>query len=304
MDISQTSFLFMLSDGYTLRNSFMIMKGEIDVTTMILSPTGIEISFVNENKCGVHDVVLHASEFSMYRYDFRDEEGNLLPEYPVSFSIDEMFNTTKNIGRKDGVRMYLLKDDDKINVQPIKTTTKDPGRAGAMFVNLVNVEYNRHQVPGTYPTEANVKVQSKDISEIFSQASTLKCNCVQIDGKNSSVIIKSVLPNKTLAAVNKFVSQTSVILPKAVDTSAVEHLISSASLVKSESKFKLNIKSPDDIISVIVPISTIKSLSKIHNISASGTMLRFYFTAGRPVKLESPIGMYGTYTIWLRNSKV
>ena len=96
--------LFMLSDGYTLRNSFMIMKGEIDVTTMILSPTGIEISFVNENKCGVHDVVLHASEFSMYRYDFRDEEGNLLPSI-LSLLACEMFNPTKNIGRKDGVRI-------------------------------------------------------------------------------------------------------------------------------------------------------------------------------------------------------
>ena len=59
----------------------------------------------------------------------------------------------------------------------------------------------------------------------------------------------------------------------------------------------------EDLMTVKVPIGTVKALSKIHNISPPGTQLRFYFSEGKPTKLESPIGTYGTYTICLRNAR-
>ena len=310
MDAQQTLFLVHIMDGYSFRNTIGIVKSETDYATMVLSPKSIEISFINTTKCAIHKIVLNTAELTMYRYNLRDSEGKLLPEYPIAFETNELFNTTKGIGRRDGIRLYWLAGNNKINVQPIKTSTKDPGRAGALFVNILNMEYTRYDVSGSYNPEPNVRVQAKDFADLCSQASTLKCGILEVVGQNSAVTFKAMLPNNTMASINRFVSQTEV--SEEMDSSnnqddidcLLENLRFSETPSSAPSGLSLNIMSKEDLMTVKVPIGTVKALSKIHNISPSGTLLRFYFSEAKPTKLESPIGTYGLYTICLRNARV
>lgn len=316
MDLSQTLFLVHIMDGYSFRNTIGIVKSETDYATMALSPKSIEISFMNTSKCAIHKIVLNTPELTMYRYNIRDGEGNLLPQYPIAFETNEMFNTTKGIGRRDGIRLYWLSGDTKINVQPIKTSTKDPGRAGALFVNILNMEYTRYDVAGSYNPEPNVRVQAKDFADLCSQANTLKCSTLEIVGQNNAVTFKGIQPNNTMSSINRFVSQTDV--PKTLGgPSNMDHIDNllenlriteapmalTASPTPALSGLSLNVVKSEDLMTVRVPIATVKALSKIHNISPAGTLLRFYFAEGKPTKVESPIGTYGTYTICLRNGR-
>ena len=306
----QTLFLVHIMDGYSFRNTIGIIKSETDYATMVLSPRAIEISFINTSKCAIHKIVLNTAELTMYRYNMRDEEGNLLPEYPIAFETNEMFNTTKGIGRRDGIRLYWLAGDNKINVQPIKTSTKDPGRAGALFVNILNMEYTRYDVSGSYNSEPNVRVQAKDFADLCSQANTLKCSVLEVVGQNSAVTFKAMLPNNTMASINRFVSQTEV--PRGLTTptnideiyNLLGNLRVGESTSAASSGLSLNIMKSEDLMTVKVPIGTVKALSKIHNISPAGTLLRFYFAEAKPTKLESPIGTYGVYIICLRNARI
>lgn len=310
MDTSQPLFLIHIMDGYSFRNTIGIIKSETEYATAVLSEKEIEISFMNSSKCAVHKISLNTQEFTMYRYNVRDQAGNLLPEYPIAFETNEMFNTTKSIGRRDGIRLYWLQGDNRINVQPIKTTTKDPGRAGALFVKILTMEHVRYDT-GTYSPEPNVRVQSKDFADLCSQANTLKCTSLDIVGHSNAVTFRGILANQTVASVSRFVSQTET--PKAprsaTNIDEIDNLIGQLRFGDAPqansvtSGLSLNIVKSEDLMTVKVPISTVKALSKIHNISPSGTLLRFYFAESKPTKLESPIGTYGSYTIYLRNPR-
>lgn len=310
MDTSQTLFLMHIMDGYSFRNTIGIIKSETDYATMVVSEKSIEISFLNTSKCAVHRIVLYPQEFTMYRYNIRDQEGNLLKEYPIAFETNEMFNTTKGIGRRDGIRLYWLAGDNKINVQPIKMSTKDPGRAGALFVKILTMEHIRYET-GSYNSEPNVRVQAKDFADLCSQANTLRCTSLEIVGHNSGVTFKGILANQTMASINRFVSQTEV--PKTAKAASnmeeIDNLLDNLRISDTHlaapvtTGLSLNIVKSEDLMTVKVPIGTVKALSKIHNISPPGTLLRFYFAEGKPTKVESPIGIYGLYTICLRNGR-
>lgn len=311
MDASQTLFLIHIMDGYSFRNTIGIIKSETDYATMVLSPRSIEISFINSSKCAVHKININTQELTMYRYNIRDNEGNLLPEYPIAFDTNEMFNTTKGIGRRDGIRLYWLAGDTKINVQPMKSNTKDPGRASALFVNILNMEYTRYDISGGHNSEPNVRVQAKDFADLCSQANTLKCSTLEIIGCSNAVTFKGILPNNTMASINQFRSQTDVprSLTAASNMEEIDSIIGNLRISESpmpianSSGLSLNVVKSEDLMTVKVPISTVKALSKIHNISPAGTLLRFYFAESKPTKLESPIGTYGIYTICLRNGR-
>lgn len=310
MDTSKPVFLMHIMDGYSFRNTIGIIKSETEYATMVVSPKSIEISFQNTSKCAVHKIVLDPREFTMYRYNICDDEGNLYPEYPIGFETNEMFNTTKGIGRRDGIRLYWLPGDNNINVQPIKTNTKDPGRAGALFVKIHPIEHVRY-VPGIYNNEPNIRIQAKDFADLCGQANSVKCTYLEIIGYPNAAVFKGILANQTVASYNKFVSQTEVShnTKEVVNMDEIDTLI--GNLRNSDihmaapvtTGLSLNIMKTEDLMTVKVPIATIKALTKIHNISPSGTQLRFFFGEGLPTKLESPIGTYGSYIICLRNGR-
>ena len=113
-----------------------------------------------------------------------------------------------------------------------------------------------------------------------------------------------------MASINQFRSQTEVTrsIPTLSNMDEIDHILGNLrfdmpSGAASSSGISLNIMRNEDLMTVRVPITTVKALSKIHNISPSGTQLRFYFAEGKPTKVESPIGTYGIYTICLRNGR-
>ena len=309
MDSSQTSFLIHVADGYSFRNTIGIIKSETDHATIVLSERLIEISFMNTSKCAVHKITFFPQEFTVYRYNMRDEDGNLREEYPITIETNELFNTAKNIGRRDGIRIYLFPGDNKINVQPIKMSTKDPGKASALFVKILNMEHVKYDTP-PYNPEPNVRVQAKDFAELCSQVNTVKCTSLEIVGHTNGVIFNGILANQTIASTNRFSSQTDACKP--VSTIAnmdrideiIESLPVTDSYLESSVGLTLNIMKIEDLMTIRIPISTVKALSKIHNISPPGTLLRFFFSEGKPAKIESPIGTYGLYIICLHNIRL
>ena len=64
---------------------------------------------------------------------------------------------------------------------------------------------------------------------------------------------------------------------------------------------EFEIARPENIISTKIPICTITSLSKIQNISPSGTKLKIYVTmdGDKPIKIVSPIHNYGIVKIYI-----
>lgn len=313
MDVLRPEFLIQINDGYSFRNTIAIIKSEIDVVTMILTKDHASISFVNKSGCAMHHVLIQGKEI-VYNYDVRDENGNLKLEHPVPFETNELANTTKGIGRKDGVRLYAFKGDNKFNVQPMRVSAKEPGRSSALFVNILNVEYVKYDPSGLYDKSPHVRLQAKEFADICCTAVTTKCSCLDIVGSSKGVTFQGIQPNNNAVSYNHYLSQSYKPEPAPVyaeqdwdsiiKTSeyAASTSAETASTSATVSSVTLRIVSGQTLIPIRVPIATVRSLSKIHNISPSNTLLKFFFLEGNPMKIESPIWTYGTYTICLKNT--
>lgn len=306
---SATNLLMHFGDGYSLRNTIGIWKTETDRITMIVSPRTVKISFINDVKCCMHEVVLNASEFVSYHYDITDADGELLPEYPIVMNTLELSNAVKQVQRRDGLRLYWLINSKTINIQPIKANNKGPGQAGALFVNILQEEPSSCETPTGYAEEPNVRIPAKEFGELCAHAATTKCGFVEIQGSTNSALVRGMQTNNTPAFVNKFVAQTPVArLMKPMLASNIDDVYNLLSDIKipdvtPATYLSLNVKSQTELMTVRVPIATAKALSKIHNISTPGTQLKFFFLSGSPAKIVSTIGSYGLYSIYLRNPR-
>jgi hypothetical protein len=303
---SSTHFIMQLSEAYSFRNLIAIIKSENDGgdVSMVLSPNQITFSFLNKTQCAIYDIVLNTKEFT-YQYNIVDTNGNLQSEYSIGFESNAMSNNLKNVGKRDGLRIYWLKDDNKLNIQPIKSAAKATGRTGAIFVPIKQVERVNHASTGIYSINANARLEAKIFADICASANTNKCVSVEIVGKEAGMTIMGFTSNNTMAFVENFQmqfkpskSELTHVIPSNLDEilSGIRNL----SIDNRANGLKLNIITAEQLMTIRIPIKTIKALSKIHNISAPGANLQFYFSPGNPHKIESQIGNYGSLSMYLR----
>jgi len=296
-----------IMNGYSLKNLLTILKGETKTATMILSSDNIEISFVNNNSEGLHIINIDPHENIEWSYNPTDENGNLIQTYPIGFNCVEFYNTIKNIGMNDSVRLFLIKGESTVMVQPLKSSAKDMGQFKIFRFDIIETEYTRYEV-GTYEITPNIKIFSKSFADLCSEVSNVKCEYINIEADGESVTFRGFNGSKKEVYINRYddLSTKKNVKPKLVadNISDIDNLISKINISESskprpKNALKLKIVNDDQIV-VKVPISTFKSLSKIDNISPKGSMLRFYLEKNQPIKIETAIGTFGSYQIYLK----
>jgi hypothetical protein len=292
-------------NGYAFKNLLTILKSETKTATMILSPDNIEISFLNNNGEGLHIINMDPHENIEWSYNPTDEYGDLLQNYPIGFNCIDAFNTVKNIGMNDSIRLFLIKGESTVMVQPLKSSSKDMGQFKIFKFDIIETEYSRYEV-GEYKITPNIKIYSKSFSDLCSEVGNVKCEYINIEGDGEAVTFRGFNGSKKEVYINRYddLSTAKNTKPKAVaqNISDIDDLISKINLsdvAKPKTSLKLKIINDDNIV-VKVPISTFKSLSKIDNISPKGSVLRFYLEKNQPIKIETQIGTFGTYQIYLK----
>lgn len=304
----QLSLLFFvdISDGHSFRNMLGIVKSEIDQATMIFSPTMIEISFQNRSKRAIHQIKIDVKELTRYEYNICDENGNLIDEFPVTFNTAQMFNCIK-VGRKDGIRMYMLPDDTKINVQPILANNKDLNSMGASFVNVINTEPVKFDLSSNlFDSEPNIRVPAKVFSQHCSSATSLKCSSLCIIGEKDGITFKGMTPNNSEAFVQKCVNTKSTPIQndfsKPGNIDEIDKLLGNLKLSKPAGtipNLTLNIVDNGELARVNIPITSVKAYSKLNNNSPNGTLLKFWYGGGgKIIKISSQLGTYGVHDIY------
>lgn len=305
MEEIEPLFMIHILEGYSFRNLMGIVKYEINQASLILSEKSIEISFINSNGRSGHKIVLRPLDCLKWVYNLRDEEGNLHKEYPIAFDTTELFNITKSIGKKDGIRIYLLPGENKLNVQLSKMSTKDPGSAEVFVVEILNVEHSRYVSP-EYTTESNIRVLSKNFTEMCGCVIDQKCETLEIEANNNSIIFKGVKANQNVAYIKRYEGQPQNFsqqeqLQLASNINEIANMMKNLNLDKRKPTgggLSLNIVNSNSV-SIKVPIATIKVLSKIHNVAGNTALLKFYVEKKHPLKIELAVGNYGSYEIFL-----
>lgn len=269
-------FLADIMDGYSFRNIIDMFKNETNTITLVVNKQGIKIKFVNKNNCCIHDIIIFAEELNEYNY-FMDNE-----EFPITVHINELINAIKTISRNDGLKIFLLERFGKLGIQTNKSNkiTENPC---SLFVNIILKEYTNLLLSDfDYSNIKHIKVLTRSFSEICTKCNTLKCKLLVISGCSNYIEFKGILSDNTIGMIKK---------------TTVNNYVENNE--QNQNKFELNVIDDNDIVNIKIPISTVKSLSKIHNITSTKT-LKFYLSPKLPIKIESKIGSYGEYSIYLR----
>jgi len=303
-------FLLYLEDGYTFKNTMAILKAVSDTATMILTTDSIEISVSNNEKNGIHFVKLQTGDFTKYVYNFIGENGELIPRRPISFDTKKLSNSMKSIGKKDGLRIYLTEGDNKLLVQPVKVSSDEHNNSSAIFVDIINAEFVQITPPDIENRKPNVKVPSKSFTDMYSIVNTNNGSYIEIIGKEKSVTFIGKTSSNNLLYHRSFNSQIVIGGANNINEDFLVSQLKKLDMTETanqpvtedvNNRVQLSVISPDDIVTVISPMQTLKPLSKIYNISGPNTQLKFYFTRNSSVMIESPIGNYGKYAIVIVN---
>lgn len=306
MEEPEPLFMIHILDGYSFRNLMGIIKHEINQASMILSEKSIEISFISSNGHSGHNILLFPYDCAKWSYNLRDEYGELYEEFPIAFDTTQFFNTTKSIGKRDGIRIYLLPGDDKLSVQLLKVSTKNPGSAEIFMIKILNIEHSRY-TPPVYTTEPNIRVLAKDFTEMCGCVIDQRCETLDAEADNNAIIFKGIQANRNVAYIKRYEGQNnqcsqqeSVQLASNINdiSNMLRNMSTDEKKPTNRPKLRLNVVSNNNV-SVKIPIVTIKSISKIHNISNNNTLLKFYVEKGKPLKISSSISGYGLYEITL-----
>lgn len=301
-------FLFKLRiiNGYSFKNLLTVLKNETKTATMLLSLNNIEMSFINTNAGGLHIINMNPHENLEWIYDPTDDNGNLLETYPIGFNCIEMHNTIKNIGMNDSIRLFLIKGENTIMVEPLKSSSKDMGQIKIFKCDVIETEYARYEV-GNYKEMPNIKIPSKEFSDLCSEVSNMKCEYINIEGDGEAVTFrgfngskKEVFVNRHDDLTHKNSSKSKMVANNISDIDSLISKMNISDVSKPKTGLKLKIINNNDVV-VKVPISTFKSLSKIENISPKGSVLRFYLEKDQPIKIETVIGTFGKYQIYLKS---
>lgn len=293
-------------NGYAFKNLLTILKSETNTATMILSQDNIEISFINTKSGGggLHIINMNPHENVEWFYNPKDDNADLLETYPIGFNCIEVYNTIKNIGMNDSVRLFLINTESSVMVQPLKSSSKDMGQFKVFKFDIIETEYTRYEV-GEYKTTPNIKIYSKSFSDLCSEVGNVKCEYIDIEADGEAVTFRGFNGSKKEVYINRYDDlSTSNSKPKivAANISDIDNLISKiniSEISKPKTGLKLKVINEDHS-TVRVPMSTFKSLSKIDNISPKGSVLRFYLEKNQPIKIETAIGTFGTYQIYLK----
>lgn len=287
--LQKTLFTCKISDGYSFRNTLSMSKNETDEITMLISEKKMVIAFFNKGGYCVHDIYVDGDELLYFRYNIVGYD-----EYAITVNTNDILKTTKGVGRKDAIKIKWMENSDRLIIQPEKSG-RDNSRALDSYVNIISKAYNKLELLNDFAGNENViKILSKDFSEICSQVSSHKCAHLEITGNSEKMIFKGILPDGTIVINYDHIPYINA---------AYKNIDIVETICNDKDKCQLNVLKYDNTVKIIIPLNTVKTLSKFQNISPSGTLLKFYFVRGKAVKIESKIGTYGTYNMYLRDPK-
>lgn len=263
-------FVAIFSEAYSLRNMFSLVKQSISQINIVWSPDMISFVEVNDNKTIMYEVTIKKSELKDYRYNLCDNDGNIIPSIATGVDISDMVKATRSLKRNDGAIIFLMPGNQILQMQLIRAKAKDGSRTTTNFIPIKEVENNGYEAikyDRSYD-EPNTKVVASDFSTTCTTIVSMRCSNVEIIGYPRGITFKGIRTDRSVASIERFGFSNE----------------------------------GDDIINKIgIPISTVKALGKINNLSVNGAMLKFYIEHDKPLKIISPIGTYGILSVLLRN---
>jgi len=241
----------------------------------------------------------------MLRYIFNSKEDVL-----VGVQLAELQSHTRNVGKKDGIRLYLKQEDPNLYVQIL--SANKGSRGNISFVKTGIVDFLRLNLPEFVRKndEPNTVAIISDFAKTCKIMSSIKCDYVYFQGFPKGVKVSAYLEGQLVGKAEKF-GDCDNFPTGGSKYPDIRSVIESISLDVDKNlqtgppgkKLKLIVRPGDDVPTIRVPSDIISHLSKTNNISQNG-IVRMYFEEKKPARFLLPIGYYGKLTVLIRDQSI
>lgn len=328
-------FSLRINDGaYNFRNLFHIISKETEKISIILKFDSIFISFRNKSKTAVHNVKIDVEEIAQYYYNPRDDNGDIIPEYAIGVYTKDLQEYLSKIGQKDSIKIRQPIDDDQLLYLQIIKPNSDPNQDYADFVNILNIEHKKFNLPkDIFPETPTARILAVDFSTISKNCT--KCSGIEFIKIDYGVAVRSLKDGGNKGAriftsnTTKQIAEYKANMEKKTGTSKdtdldqddddcdlpdIKNLAISTPSTKSK-KRKIVVKKGKYVdkkeLRIEITKDTFRHYSKIQNICQRGTKIKIYMfdqekcphSKYNYMKFVTPIGFYGVYEVIILSKK-
>nr|QBK91911.1 MAG: proliferating cell nuclear antigen [Pithovirus LCPAC304] len=283
------------TDGYSFRNVLGFYRQTCTRTNIIFTKDKIMINEADATDTILVDCTIETDDLTEYKYNVRDEDGNLIEALACGFTTLEMQKATKMVGKKDAIRLYTKKEENpKIYIQVVHAGSKSDNNIGLRIVSIIEVEVNEFQDIVYQRSSPNARAASTEFAKICADFSSLKCTDTTVIGFEEGIVFQGI-ESGTLKSVESYGN-----IPDRRKLLVTEkYSIPTSS--SSTSKPKLSVTLPGEVCRVRINAKTIRAMTKFNNLSPTG-VIKFFLEEGSPLKIVSPIGCYGKLVLYLKDS--
>jgi len=268
-------FEIVITDGYSFRNLIEYLKITNSKGNLIFREDGIYYQQTNVDDSILNQFHIRSKDLGQYRY-------NSESEIVVGVNLSNLRQITKPVGRRDGIKLYMLKDDPKEYLYFLIHATKGENRENISYIQPEHVEKIDYTIEGFTRTDGdpNLFIPAGQFTKLFTTISSLKCiNCL-ITAYHNGVSFQGNKVNGTSGHLERY----GICGTKSAS-------FNDGTNVDEEMVGAITIDNP-----------TIKALTKLGNL-AHNDSIKIYMEKDCPLKLITNIGSYGKLTIYIIDNK-
>jgi hypothetical protein len=232
----------------------------------------------------VNDVIINTKE--LIHYEFNEDR-------PLNIGVDlgNFKDTINSIGKKDGIRLSLVKNDDTFNIQVMENyNTSDSNGRKVVIKKIDQLEDYSNFGPSEYKRDLSEPNFVIPLVDFCKKCKTMSVNC-------NSIYLNQYQQGLKMEKIGKGTSG---------DQFSNFGIVDRPKVIPGD-RIVLKIGNDDEVSTFInklqVRAENIKNLVKLNNIS-SETNMRFFFENDKEsaIRLSCNIGCYGSIIIHIQNN--
>jgi hypothetical protein len=298
-ECKEYQFFAEFSDGYSFRNLVEYLKSTNTAGNFLFHSQGITYTQNNNSNTLLNHVEIRAFDLTNYIFNGSNEPDSEF--VAVGINLNNLRSITKSVGKKDSLRLYMIKNNPHLHISISSPNTKELNRNNISVIRPQKLEIPQFEIDDYSRTDQhpNCTAPAIDFNKMCTAMNAIKCSHVCIYAQESTVIFKGMFDGDIVGRVDRFgVNKSKPPLAGISDLSSTKPIVASRS--EDESPPQIVILPADYDYSIKVETSTIKSLGKLNNLSINGT-IKMYMEYNTPFKMIANIGSYGRLTIYLRD---
>lgn len=257
------------AEAYSFRILLDYLKTNIEQAEFVFTNRGIFLKRADKKGQLINEIIINIRE--LVRYELNENEG-----FTIGVDLTLFKDNLSDIGKKDSMRWSLVQGEDSFIIQML-------GHSGSYDTNGRKVKIKK--VESEEYSLDEYKRQLDDPNFVTPLSDFTK-KCKPISSDCNFIILHQYNRGLKMEKIGAGSVGDQYYIFGIIDENTFVNPNGLKMTIKGESETKI-------IDQLKISSSLIKNLSKLSNVS-TGTNIRFFFEADRPVRISCNIGCYGT----------